>query len=120
MLNSLRKSLLAGVGVVSFTKDKLSSLFDDLVERGEISNDQAKKILSSLLRRGETDKHHWVDRVVGEVDKVLSKAPLVTRAEYRTLEARVRALEGEDATTLDETVEAKADETSLAEAAADD
>jgi polyhydroxyalkanoate synthesis regulator phasin len=109
MIDPLKKTVLVGLGIVSFTKEKLTRLVNDLAERGEISRDQASTVLDTLLSRGDTMVENGDHRgrkvvrsVLDGVERVLKSAPFVTRDEYLKLRARVDALEVVDGSPDDE------------------
>lgn len=93
MFQSLKKTLLAGLGVVAFTREKLHKLVHELVEQGELTSEQGKKLLDVLVDRGDAEGRQLADWVSGEVERWLGEGPIVSRADFRGLEERVRALE---------------------------
>ncbi len=108
-MESLRKTLMAGLGVVSFTKERLSKTIDELVQRGELTREQGGKLLDVLLRRGEAgtagsieDHDGVVEKIIREVQRFLAKGPLVTRSELRELLERVDELESTIAQMISE------------------
>ena len=48
MLEPMKKPIMAGLGLVSLSKEKLSEAMDDLARRGEITAEQSKKLLGEL------------------------------------------------------------------------
>ena len=93
MLESMKKTLLAGLGVVAFTKEKLEKLVEELVEKGELSRDQGKKLLKTLLEKGDVEGKHLMQKITQEVERWMSRGPLATRGELRSLQERVSRLE---------------------------
>lgn len=104
MLDSLKKTLLASLGVVAFTKEKLEHLVHEMVSRGELTREQGKKLLKTLLDRGDFEGKQLMQKVTHEVERWMSRGPLATRTELRSLQERIAVLEtrmgvetGEDA-----------------------
>ncbi|MCZ6793483.1 MAG: hypothetical protein O7J95_07710 [Planctomycetota bacterium] len=93
MLESMKKTLLAGLGVVAFTKEKLEKLVEELVEKGELSRDQGKKLLKTLLEKGDVEGKNLMQKITQEVERWMSRGPLATRGELRSLQERVSRLE---------------------------
>ena len=56
MLNSLKKTLLASLGVIAFTHDKLRKVIDELVARGELTREQGRTLFETLVSRGEEER----------------------------------------------------------------
>jgi polyhydroxyalkanoate synthesis regulator phasin len=78
---------------------------EEFVRRGEMTQDQATRLLEVLLARGERESRILAQRVVGELFRLLERIPLVTRRELEELERRVRSLEADGAAEAPEEVE---------------
>jgi polyhydroxyalkanoate synthesis regulator phasin len=93
MIDTIKNALLASLGLVALTQEKLKGFVDDLVKRGELTAEQGKKVFDELLKSGQTEGRVLSERIAHEVVQVLEKTPFTTRRELRLLEDRVRALE---------------------------
>jgi polyhydroxyalkanoate synthesis regulator phasin len=93
MLQSLKTTLLASLGVVAFTREKLNRLVQELVEQGELTSEQGKRVLEALVKRGDDEGKQLMERVSQEVERWLGEGPVVARGQFQSLEERVRALE---------------------------
>ena len=49
MENPLKQFLYAGIGLASLTTEKVQSTLDELVEKGKISDSEAKKVAKNSL-----------------------------------------------------------------------
>jgi polyhydroxyalkanoate synthesis regulator phasin len=94
MLESLKRILAAGLGAASFSAERLRVIVDDLVRRGELTQEQADRVLGELLRHGKVEGRSLVARLSRDIVSLAEKGPFVTRREFRALLERVRALEG--------------------------
>jgi polyhydroxyalkanoate synthesis regulator phasin len=94
MLESLKRILAAGIGAASFSAERFRTLADDLVRRGDLTREQADKLLGELLHRGKVEGRSVVARLSRDIVSLAEKGPFVTRREFRALEERVLALEG--------------------------
>jgi polyhydroxyalkanoate synthesis regulator phasin len=56
MIDLIKKTLLAGVGLAAMTKDKVEELAEELTEEGELSEKEAKELLNDLLKRSKRAK----------------------------------------------------------------
>lgn len=92
MLESLKNTLLASLGILALTQEKLQAGIEDLIRRGELTREHGKKLLAELLAKGQCESQELSGKLV-EMTRMLEKAPIVTRREYRRLEERVRVLE---------------------------
>ncbi len=92
MLDSVKKTLLAGLGAVAFTHDKLRSVIDDLVERGELTAAQGRKLFDTLVERGQEQSDELASGILGESRSIRDLLP-VTRLELHKVVERVEKLE---------------------------
>ena len=53
MLDSIKTTILAGLGAATFAQEKLKSTIDELVKKGELSREQGEKILALLVEKGK-------------------------------------------------------------------
>jgi polyhydroxyalkanoate synthesis regulator phasin len=93
MLEDIKKALLAGLGGVVLTRDKLEEWKDRVVRENRMSEGDATRLIDDLIKAGEGE---WKDleRFLREmVKKRLDKMNLADRRELETLQARVDALE---------------------------
>jgi polyhydroxyalkanoate synthesis regulator phasin len=93
MLEPLRKLLLAGLGTVDLTEEKLKAIFDDLVARGEVSEKDAKELISGWAKRAGEQRTKIQQQVDETVRRALEKMGLSHRADLDKLEARIADLE---------------------------
>jgi polyhydroxyalkanoate synthesis regulator phasin len=69
MAGLIEKSLLAGLGVLTLTRDKVKEFVDKLVEEGEVRPEEAPSIIDKLVERGETEREELRKLVRDELDK---------------------------------------------------
>lgn len=96
VLDALKKTLLASLGVVAFTRDKLQAIVKDLVDRGELTSEQGRKLLEELVERGRRENEEISDLLAREMQHVLERLPFVSRTEFDALAERVRKLEASE------------------------
>jgi polyhydroxyalkanoate synthesis regulator phasin len=93
MLEVLHKLLLAGLGTLDLTEEKARAIFNDLVARGEMSDKDARELLSTWARRSGEQR----DRIQRQIDETIRRAldavGLVRRADFDALAARVAQIE---------------------------
>lgn len=92
-MDALRNALLAGLGVMSFGKDKLSNAVAAMVDKGDLTREQGEKVISEWIKRGEDEHSRVGERVTEEIEKVLNHLRVVTRDEFDALEKRIAELE---------------------------
>ena len=94
MIDLVKKTMLAGVGLAVVTKDKVLESLDELVQKGKLTKDEAVAISDKIVEEGKTE----TDKAKGEASKLfnemLHRANVVTKDQHDALAARVTALEG--------------------------
>jgi polyhydroxyalkanoate synthesis regulator phasin len=91
--NGLEQLILAAVGAVSLTADRVEELADSLADRGGMRRDEARGAVDDLMRRWRGDATRATERAGSSLQTVLRELGLVLRSEYEELELRVAQLE---------------------------
>jgi polyhydroxyalkanoate synthesis regulator phasin len=92
MLNTLKDTLLASIGAVAFKKDRLKKIIEEMVIKGDLTEDQADNLFDTLISRGRQESEEISGRIYRELNSIRELLP-VSRREFQDLEARVLALE---------------------------
>jgi polyhydroxyalkanoate synthesis regulator phasin len=94
MIDLVKKTMLAGIGVAVVTKDKVLESLDELVEKGRLSKDEAVAMSDKIVEDGrvETEKAKFEANKL--FNDMLHRANVVTKDQHDLLVARVTALEG--------------------------
>lgn len=66
----VHKVLLAGVGAVALTKSEIEEFVARLVERGEIAEQEGRKLLKDVLERRQEDAELTEEKLEGQIDKL--------------------------------------------------
>lgn len=93
MIDLIKKTLLAGVGLTLMTKDKVEEMAREIAEAAQLSKDKGQEFVDEAVARaakGREDLEATVQRMVNETFK---KANLPTRDDLVQLAARIDKLE---------------------------
>jgi len=93
MLQTLRKLLFAGLGTVDLTEEKLKAIFDDLVARGEVSEKDARQLISDWAKRASEQRAKIQQQVDEAVRGALERLGVCRRTDLEKLESRIADLE---------------------------
>jgi poly(hydroxyalkanoate) granule-associated protein len=93
MVDALRKLLLAGLGTLDLTEEKAKAVFNDLVARGEMSEKDAKELVSSWTKRAAEQRGRLQEDIEQGVQRALSAMGIARRAEVDALKAKIDELE---------------------------
>jgi polyhydroxyalkanoate synthesis regulator phasin len=89
----LERTFLVGVGAAAFTKDKVESLVDEFVHRGELSTEEGRDMVDRLVARSREEARTAMKKADTSVQGVLQDLGLSSRREVEDLQLRVRQLE---------------------------
>ena len=93
VVDLVRKTLLASIGALAITRDELEQAVNRLVERGEMAEKDARKLLDDILAARKKELDAWGKRVEERVEKVLERLRIPQREDLEELEARLANLE---------------------------
>lgn len=93
MMSSIRKLLLASLGLVDLTKEKAEQVVADLVERGEMTSQEGEDFLAELFQRVDTEKDQMLHRIQKESRKLMYGMGVASKEEVQELRLRVDRLE---------------------------
>lgn len=93
MLDALKRMALMGVGVLATAEHEVENVVAELRKKGELSEEEGKKLLSSLRERIALNKREVADMAQKAAQEALQKVGAPTREEFDALAARVAALE---------------------------
>ena len=93
MLESIKKSLLAGLGAAVITKEKIEKITRKLVEEGKISTEEAETLSKDLIESGTRQWEDMQTRVNNIVKKALEGLDICTKEDFTALTEKVDALE---------------------------
>ncbi|HEY1368610.1 MAG TPA: hypothetical protein VGF23_15925 [Gaiellaceae bacterium] len=93
LASNLERLLLAGIGAVALTAERVDELADELAARGGVRREEAREAISDLRSRWRGDALRIGERAGISLASVLREMGLVTRDEFDELELRVAQLE---------------------------
>ncbi len=90
MIDLIKKTMLAGVGLAAMTKDKVEELAEELTEKGELSEKEAKELVEDLLERSKQAKKDLNKKMEDVVTKVLKKMDVATKKDIARLDRKIK------------------------------
>jgi polyhydroxyalkanoate synthesis regulator phasin len=94
MIELVKKTMLAGIGVGVVTRDKVLESLDELVEKGKLTRDEATAMSDKIVEEGQAETEKAKVEASKLFNEMLHRANVVTKDQYEALAARVTALEG--------------------------
>ena len=85
MTSLLEKGFLAGIGLLSMTREKAQKVIEELTHEGEVQRSEVKEWVDQLSSRGEEERQALRKLVRDEVKKVLDEMGLATKEDIQKL-----------------------------------
>lgn len=85
MKSVLEKGFLAGIGLLSMTREKAQKVIEELTHEGELQKTEVKEWVDQLSSRGEEERQALRKLVRDEVKKVLDEMGLATKDDIQKL-----------------------------------
>lgn len=96
LLAGLRRVLMAGIGMVVLAQDEIEDFVNRLVERGEIADGDARKLLADVLESQKKTVQGGARSAGDEVDKrlegLLGRMNIPSKSEIDALSAKISEL----------------------------
>jgi len=88
----MESAFLFGIGMLEVTKEKTQGLANDLIDRGKLSQSDAKKAADKLGEMAAEQQDNLRKTVAQETDKVLKTSGVATHEEIADLKAEIAEL----------------------------
>jgi len=89
----LRTPILASVGAFSMAEEGIEKFVKDLVERGEASEKEGKKIVNDFRKRTARNRKDFEKKTDDRIEKALKAFRLPTKKDINTLSRKIDMLE---------------------------
>ena len=93
MIDLVKRGMLLGLGALDLTRERVESLVDELIRRGELAQKERQAAVEELLEGGRRAQDELFKRVRGVVERAVGELGLPTKADLAKLEERLAALE---------------------------
>lgn len=83
MRDTFEKAVHFGMGLFSYSKEKVEDLVDEMVRRGELKKDEASEVVDDIVRKGEEQK----ERLNAHIDELIKQrcADYATKEDVRAI-----------------------------------
>jgi polyhydroxyalkanoate synthesis regulator phasin len=85
MKTLLEKGFLAGLGLLSMTREKAQKVVEELTHEGELQRSEMKQWVDQLSDRGEEERQALRKLIRDEVKKVLDEVGFATKEDIQKL-----------------------------------
>jgi polyhydroxyalkanoate synthesis regulator phasin len=92
LVEAVRKVLLAGIGAVALAQDEAEDFVNKLVERGEIAEKDARKIVRELVDKRKKATKKSAEELDKRVEEMLDRMSVPSKADIQALSDKIAAL----------------------------
>lgn len=92
-MDVFREALLIALGAWDYSRDRVKETVERLKERGELTKEQADKLLQDLRERGRKEREELEKEFASAAKKARSALVFATRDDLKKLEHRLAKLE---------------------------
>jgi len=92
LFEAVRNVLLAGIGAVALSQDKIEEFVNKLVERGEIAEKDGRKLVKEMAERRKKGALKAEDEITKRVEEILERMNVPSKADIETLGQKITAL----------------------------
>ncbi len=92
MFETLDKMMLAGLGMVSMSREKAEKIFDEYVSRGKVEKENKSGFIQDLMDRADENRKELEKVISEQVNKTVNKLDLATKEDIKLLEAKIDLL----------------------------
>ena len=85
MTTLFEKGFLAGIGLLSMTREKAQKIFEELSHEGELQKTEVKQWVDQLSDRGEEERQALRKLIRDEMKKVMDDMGLATKEDIQKL-----------------------------------
>lgn len=93
MSDYLKKGFLLGLGAAISGKEKLEKKLKELVDKNELSQEQAKEVMNNFIEKGELKTDEWSGKQFEQKQKMAEDLGLATKEDIAVLQTRITELE---------------------------
>jgi polyhydroxyalkanoate synthesis regulator phasin len=92
MVELLKKGILTGIGLGLMTKDKIQEYVKKMVEKAELSEEEARKLADELLKQSEETKQKLEEKIDERIEKYIGNLGLATKEDVKKIREEIQAL----------------------------
>lgn len=92
LLEATRRMMLASIGAVALAQDEMQSFVDRLVERGQIAEEDGKRLVRDMMERRRDQTQRAEAELERRLQTMLTGMNVPTRADIEILSAKISEL----------------------------
>ncbi len=97
MFEVVKKSILAGIGVMAVTEEKVQEVLDEFVEKGKLTQKEGESLFDEVQKIVQENKEKVSAMIDERVKFILDELHLLTKEDLTEMETRLK----DDLTKID-------------------
>ena len=93
MIDLIRKAMLTGVGLASISIDKVEAMTKDLIEQGNLTEQEGRKLAQEMMGYAEKSKKMLEEQVSFYVEQTMTKMDVAKKSDLEELKEMVLQLQ---------------------------
>ena len=89
----LKQMLYAGIGLAAVTKEKAEEVIAELIKKGEMSKEEGKDVLNTLMNRMQEESEKLKQKINEQVENTITSMNLVRKSELDEVLQKLGELE---------------------------
>ncbi len=92
LMGMIRRLMLAGMGAMALTQDEVEKLVNRLIDRGEIAEQDGKKLVREVMEKRRSESIRVEDQLDKRIEELLARMNVPTKSDLDALSAKITAL----------------------------
>lgn len=92
MLETIKRTFFTGLGVYSVTKDKVDSLVSELIEKGNVTEEEGRKLSVEMLKAVERSKTEIDKMIDNRISRAIEKMDLARNSDLERINENIEIL----------------------------
>jgi polyhydroxyalkanoate synthesis regulator phasin len=90
MFDIIKKSILAGVGAIVVTEEKIQDIVDDFVQKGKLTEEEGKSLIDELQKTLQENKTKLTATIDERIKCIMRDLNLITKDDLTEMEKSIK------------------------------
>jgi polyhydroxyalkanoate synthesis regulator phasin len=90
MLDIIKKSMLAGIGALALTEEKIQEMIDEFVQKGQLSHKEGESLVNELQKVIDENKTKLNTMIDEHIKSLMDELNMVTKDDLTEMEKSLK------------------------------
>ncbi len=90
MFEVIKKSILAGIGALAFTEEKIQEVIDDFVQKGKLTQKEGESLVDELQKVIHENKAKLTAMIDERIKAIMDELNLLTKDDLAEMEKKIK------------------------------